>query len=126
MAKQTTKPDASTWTLVLRPVPRDDDPDGVRRVRAALKALLRSYGLRCVGIGGAESQVEDTTADAPSGERGERRGIPRGIGSSPAEPCRGGPGSPGVARDAKCKLELYEDERGLGKWVKSNSSPRHG
>lgn len=35
------------YTLTLRPLPDKSDPAGVRRLRAALKALLRSYRLRC-------------------------------------------------------------------------------
>jgi hypothetical protein len=39
-----------TFTLTLRPLPRRDDPGGIRRLRAALKSLLRSYGLRVVSV----------------------------------------------------------------------------
>ena len=38
------------FKLTLEAVPRHDDADGIRRLRAALKALLRSYGLRCVDV----------------------------------------------------------------------------
>ena len=39
--------DAPRYTLVLRPMPDRSDPDGIRRLRAVLKCLLRSYGMRC-------------------------------------------------------------------------------
>jgi len=35
------------YVLHLVPLPQADDPDGIRRLRLALKALLRSYRLRC-------------------------------------------------------------------------------
>lgn len=39
-----------TYTVVLRAVPQADDPQGLRRLRHALKALLRSFGLRCLSV----------------------------------------------------------------------------
>lgn len=40
--------DAPTYRIVLRPLPDRTDPQGWRRLRAALKSMLRSYRLRCV------------------------------------------------------------------------------
>lgn len=37
-----------TFIVHLKPAPDPDDPQGHRRLRAALKALWRRYGLRCV------------------------------------------------------------------------------
>jgi hypothetical protein len=42
---------APVFTLVLRPLPGIDP---VRALRAALKMLLRAYGLRCVRIAAAD------------------------------------------------------------------------
>jgi hypothetical protein len=39
-----------TYILTLRPLPDAADPGGIRRLRALVKAALRSYRLRCVGI----------------------------------------------------------------------------
>lgn len=39
-----------TYRLTLRPEPQTDDPRGIRRLRAAMKCLLRSFRLRCVDI----------------------------------------------------------------------------
>jgi hypothetical protein len=38
------------FQVELRPLPRRDDPHGIRRLRAALKALLRRYGLCVVSV----------------------------------------------------------------------------
>ena len=38
------------YHLTLTPTPDPSDPSGLRRLRRALKALLRSYGLRCTAI----------------------------------------------------------------------------
>jgi hypothetical protein len=43
-------PDRPHYVLTLQPLPEAEDPRGIRRIRAALKALLRSYRLRCVGF----------------------------------------------------------------------------
>lgn len=41
---------ATQFMLTVEPLPQGDDPDGTRRLRSALKRLLRSYGLRCVAV----------------------------------------------------------------------------
>jgi hypothetical protein len=49
------------FKLTLRPEPDKSDPAGIRRLRRALKCLLRSFGLRCVDIqesGNESSQQE--------------------------------------------------------------------
>ena len=50
-----------TCTLTIRPEPRADDPRGLRRLRAALKMLLRRFGLRCLAITPAieEGETDD-------------------------------------------------------------------
>jgi len=60
--------DKCTYILRLRPLPQADDPDGIRRLRAALKALLRSFGLRCVAIDRVpekDGQNDDQFASEP-------------------------------------------------------------
>ncbi len=44
--------------LTLRPLPDKSDPSGLRRLRRALKALLRSYGLRCTAISERAEELE--------------------------------------------------------------------
>jgi hypothetical protein len=44
------------YTLTLRPLP---DVDGIKALRAALKVLLRRYGLRAVKI--SPSDADDTS-----------------------------------------------------------------
>lgn len=34
------------YVLVVKPFPQEDDPQGIRRLRMALKRLLRNHGLR--------------------------------------------------------------------------------
>jgi hypothetical protein len=36
------------FRLILRPLPRPGDENGIRRLRAIVKMLLRSYGMRIV------------------------------------------------------------------------------
>ena len=38
------------YTIRLRCQHDPTDPDGIRRLRAALKRLLRGYGLRCIAV----------------------------------------------------------------------------
>lgn len=40
----------TTYQLTLEAKPQVDDPDGARRIRMALKRLLRSFGLRCIRV----------------------------------------------------------------------------
>lgn len=56
----------TAYTVTLRPVPRGDDPQGVRRLRAALKCLLRSFGLRCTSVAPAPGD-ESLVKDSPEG-----------------------------------------------------------
>lgn len=52
----------ASFILHITPVYRDDDRDGMRRLRAALKCLLRSYGLRCTKLESknADDEVSNT------------------------------------------------------------------
>jgi hypothetical protein len=38
------------YQLTLRARSQRDDPEGIRRLRLALKRLLRGYGLTCVSV----------------------------------------------------------------------------
>ncbi len=66
--------DRPTYTLTLRPEPDPGDPDGIRRLRAALKRLLRCYGLRCIALA---PEAMPTAADAPAGHAGDGNGVGR-------------------------------------------------
>lgn len=44
----TTQANPPTYRIDLRPMPDSTDPDGIRRLRRALKCLGRSFRLRCV------------------------------------------------------------------------------
>jgi hypothetical protein len=44
------RPTGLTYVLYLRALPQADDPGGVRRLRMALKVLLRQFKLRCVSV----------------------------------------------------------------------------
>lgn len=57
----TLAPDRPTYILRLRPEPDSTDPDGIRRLRAFLKAALRSYGLRCTEVAPGQSGLEGQT-----------------------------------------------------------------
>lgn len=46
--------DRPTYILRLRPEPDSTDPDGIRRLRALLKAALRSYGMKCIEVAPAQ------------------------------------------------------------------------
>ncbi|BBO35700.1 hypothetical protein PLANPX_5312 [Lacipirellula parvula] len=56
------------FQLLIEAEPQADDPDGNRRLRFALKAMLRRLGLRCVTITPAETQNTQ-----PNQERHERQ-----------------------------------------------------
>ena len=60
--------DSPVYILTLRPLPDAADPGGIRRLRALVKAALRSYRLRCVGIRPAVGQ--QAGADIESGAPG--------------------------------------------------------
>lgn len=56
--------DRPEFVLRLRAEPRSgdqSDPDGTRRLRAVLKALLRSYGMKCLEVRPATSMRMETT-----------------------------------------------------------------
>ncbi len=50
----------ASYTLTIRPMPDASDPGGIRRLRRALNALVRSYGLRCTSIQPAKVAKEET------------------------------------------------------------------
>jgi len=56
--KQGRKPGGAGFRLVVRPLPQRDDPDGTKRLRRLLKAMLRGYGLRCVRIEPTDSKTK--------------------------------------------------------------------
>jgi hypothetical protein len=57
----------NTYQVTLEVKPQPDDPDGVRRVRMALKRLLRTFGLRCTKVEPVTKTVN--TALAPMAPR---------------------------------------------------------
>ncbi|WP_152098008.1 hypothetical protein [Lacipirellula parvula] len=66
----------NTYQLTLEAKPQADDPDGARRVRMALKRLLRSFGLRCVKVEPAvhlrlehDAKRPETSTKAPTDGR---------------------------------------------------------
>lgn len=54
----------NTWTIQLRPISQDV-PDAVK-VRRLLKALLRSFGLRCIDIRQNVKPAQNRAAEAAS------------------------------------------------------------
>jgi len=57
------------YSLQLALTPRADDPGGYRRLRMALKALGRRFGIRCVEVRPVKPPAPDarpTAADAES------------------------------------------------------------
>ena len=48
------KPTKQTFSLTLQPEGRCDDAEAYRRLKGALKSLLRCYRLRCVKVTTAE------------------------------------------------------------------------
>jgi hypothetical protein len=56
-----------TWRLTLAPT--GPGPEGIQRIRHALKILLRTCGLRCVDI-----ECGDTSAEKPAGADNEGGG----------------------------------------------------
>lgn len=50
----------------LRLTPTGDGPPPIRRLQAALKCLLRSFGLRCVSV--TEVQPEPSETDQTTGK----------------------------------------------------------
>jgi hypothetical protein len=42
--------ETEAYRVTLRPLPDESDPKGVRRLRLALKVLLRRFGLKCTSV----------------------------------------------------------------------------
>jgi hypothetical protein len=57
------KPTKPTFVLTLEALPRHDDASGMRRLRGALKSLLRAWGLRCTKLDFPDA-AEPADADA--------------------------------------------------------------
>lgn len=73
MTRDTHKPvPGREYTLRLQPLPRSDDPQGIRRIRRALKWLLRSCGLRCTAI--SPNLPTEEHGDADDSNRFKKRG----------------------------------------------------
>ena len=78
--KTTRNPAAArpSYTIVLRPDGRRDDPDGARALRRALKYALRVCGLKCVSavtFGGApDATLPQERAPSPEHEPEPARG----------------------------------------------------
>ena len=53
------------FKLTLEALPRPDDAGGIRRLRAALKTLLRSFDLRCVEV--CEAPEQEAEKPGPNG-----------------------------------------------------------
>ena len=49
---------STLWHITLRPPADPKDPQGVHRVRMALKCLLRSFGLTCTDVSKAEASCQ--------------------------------------------------------------------
>ena len=73
--------DKTTHHIIVRPLPDDTDPQGWRRLRAWLKAGLRSYRLQCTDIGSMEL-LPQNSAEATSESEVQN--------SSPPVPTEGG------------------------------------
>ena len=54
------------WLLHIRPEPDRNDEESYRRLRACLKTMLRSFGLRCVSI--TKPQTDDVAEVTSEGE----------------------------------------------------------
>jgi len=59
----------SEFKLTLEAQPDPSDPHGYRRLRKALKVLLRSFGLRCVDI---TERAEELELDNEPGKVSDR------------------------------------------------------
>lgn len=57
------------FNLRLQPLPDPSDPSGYRRLRKALKALLRTFRLRCVD---ATERAEPLEAEGEPGKVSDR------------------------------------------------------
>ena len=56
-------PDDNKPTFVLRLRPEPSCPDPTRMLRAALKVLLRQFGLRCVDVGEDAGTTNNTSTN---------------------------------------------------------------
>ena len=63
------RPMTTEFNLTLRPTPDPSDPSGYRRLRKALKVLLRSFGLRCVDV---TERAESLETDTEPGKVSDR------------------------------------------------------
>lgn len=59
---------SKVYQLTIRPLPDSTDPDGIRRLRWALKTLLRGYRLRTIYI--REVEGDGRGAAGPGGPVG--------------------------------------------------------
>ena len=69
---------APIYWLHVRPLPQADDPQGVRRLRGALKSLLRSCRLRCAAVqsnppGAMRHDAPGSVRKEPQGAKHRRR-----------------------------------------------------
>lgn len=59
-----------TYTLMIRPRRDDDDPGGIRRLRALLKRIVRGYGFRVVGVQPLRDGTEGACGELSKCDRG--------------------------------------------------------
>jgi hypothetical protein len=64
------------YRLELSPLPDSSDSTGIRRLRAALKVLLRRFGLRCVWLteGPPTNEHETNRPQTPETEKTRQPG----------------------------------------------------
>lgn len=64
------------YRIDVSPLEDSSDPEGVRRLRAALKAMLRRYGLRCIWLteGPLVNERETNRPQTPETEKTSQRG----------------------------------------------------
>lgn len=63
------------FQLLIEAQPQTDDADGTRRLRMALKRLLRSHGLRCLNmtpVDDAQNAGEATSNQTPTASGPEK------------------------------------------------------
>lgn len=60
------------YLITVNAPPNTSDPDGTRRLRLALKRMLRSYGLRCVDIERKTTAAPDDAYARPLAMKGAR------------------------------------------------------
>ncbi|MGI8980467.1 MAG: hypothetical protein ACR2FY_14665 [Pirellulaceae bacterium] len=69
----------ASYILTVTPLPDDSDPGGIRRLRRLLKAMVRSWRLRCTAIKPAVSTPE---REPPAGGRTTDRPRPAATAKS--------------------------------------------